>query len=351
MRGYNVNVHMKDAHKKNITISDIAQSVGVSRMTVSRVIGNNAHVKTETRQEILAVMQEYGYIPSPSARAMRSRDKLLSGKNNCFAVVFGTDTQKADEYFCEVARGVESEAAANGLCALHVHWLEDPQTSWLRIQNVCSVVGMCGVILVGQFGCEDIESISRVTPNVILLDCPRPVDASCVSIESDNVAGCELALRQLVKAGSRKPVVILGPEGHYFSEAMQAAVSCFREGFESVRVLHSDYTSQSGRQIVSDLIAGGVKFDGILANDTICIGGYRAIKTAGLSIPGDIRIVGFDNLPICEFLTPSLTSVSVDKRQLGSQAVNSLIQLVRGQNYQRNMKITINATLTKRESA
>jgi len=246
---------------------------------------------------------------------------------------------------------VESQAAANGLCALQVHWLDDPHASWLRIQSVCSVAGMCGIILVGQLGRKDIESISRVTPNVILVDCPRPAETSCVSVESDNVAGCELALQRLIEAGSRRPVVIAGPEGHYFSKAMQAAISNLRGKFETVEVLHSDYTSQAGRKIVSNLIARGVKFDGIFANDTLCLGGYRAIKTAGLSIPGDIRIVGFDDLPVCEFLTPSLTSISIDKRQLGSQAVKSLLQLVRGQSDQRNMKTTINATLIKRESA
>jgi len=342
---------MNNAYKQSVTISTIAQSVGVSRMTVSRVISNDAHVKPETRQKILAAMQELGYVPNPSARAMRSRDKLLVGQNSCFALIFGTDTQNADEFFCEVARGVESQAAANGLCALQVHWLDDAHASWLRIQSACSVAGMCGIILVGQFGREDIESIARVTPNVILVDCPRPADTLCVGVESDNVVGCELALRQLVEAGSRRPVVIAGPEEHYFSKAMQAALSNFRDEFETVEVLHSDYTSQAGMRIVGDLIARGVKFDGIFANDTLCIGVYRAIKTAGLSIPGDIRIVGFDDLPVCEFLTPSLTSVSIDKRQLGSQAVKSLLQLVRGQSEQRNMKTTINATLIKRESA
>jgi len=342
---------MNNAHKQTATISTIAQSVSVSRMTVSRVISNDTHVKPETRQKILAAMQEMGYVPNPSARAMRSRDKLLGGQNSCFALIFGTDTQNADEFFCEVARGVESQAAANGLCALQVHWLDDPHASWLRIQSVCSVAGMCGIILVGQLGRKDIESISRVTPNVILVDCPRPAETSCVSVESDNVAGCELALQRLIEAGSRRPVVIAGPEGHYFSKAMQAAISNLRGKFETVEVLHSDYTSQAGRKIVSNLIARGVKFDGIFANDTLCLGGYRAIKTAGLSIPGDIRIVGFDDLPVCEFLTPSLTSISIDKRQLGSQAVKSLLQLVRGQSDQRNMKTTINATLIKRESA
>ncbi len=342
---------MNIAHKQSVTISDIAARVGVSRMTVSRVISNDAHVKPETRKKILAVMQELGYVPSPSARAMRSCDKLLTGQNSCFALVFGTDTQNADEFFCEVARGVETQAAANGLCALQVHWLDDPHASWLRIQSVCSVVGMCGIILVGQFSREDIESISRVTPNVILVDCPRPAETLCVSVESDNVAGCELALRQLIRAGSRRPVVIAGPEEHYFSRAMQLAINNLRDEFEAVEVLYSDYTSQSGERIVCDLIGRGVKLDGIFANDTLCLGGYRAIMKAGLSIPGDIRMVGFDDLPMCEFLTPSLTSVNIDKRQLGSQAVRCLLQLVRGQADQRNIKTTINATLIKRGSA
>mgnify|MGYP000897206307 FL=1 len=344
-------VHMNDAHCQSVTISAVAQNAGVSRMTVSRVMSNDPRVLPQTRQRVLAAMQEMGYVPNPSARAMRSRDKLLAGQNSCFAVIFGTDTQNADEFFCEVARGVESQAAASGLCALQVHWLEDAHASWLRVQSACSVAGMCGVILVGQFGREDIESISRVTPNVILVDCPRPAGTSCVGIESDNVAGCELALRQLAEAGSRRPVVIAGPQGHYFSNAMQSAAGNLAGLFESVQLLHSDYSSKSGRQIVSDLIARGADFDGIFANDTLCLGAYRAIHSAGLGIPKDIRIVGFDDLPICEFLTPSLTSVSIDKRQLGREAVASLLQIVRGRCEQLNMKITVNATLIRRESA
>jgi DNA-binding LacI/PurR family transcriptional regulator len=163
--------------------------------------------------------------------------------------------------------------------------------------------------------------------------------------------GCKMALQQLIDTGSCRPVIITGPEEHYFSKVMQAAVKNLQDKFETVEMLTSDYTSQSGREIVSDLIARSVKFDGIFANDTLCLGAFRAIKTAGLKIPEDIRIVGFDDLPVCEFLTPSLTSISIDKQQLGSQAVKSLVELVRGQSDQRNTKITINATLIKRESA
>ena len=93
-----------------VSIVEVARAADVSRMTVTRVMRGDA-VKPATRQRVLDAMFALGYVPSTAARAMRSKDSLRANQARCFAMVFGGDTQKADEFFCEVTRGVEHKAA------------------------------------------------------------------------------------------------------------------------------------------------------------------------------------------------------------------------------------------------
>jgi DNA-binding LacI/PurR family transcriptional regulator len=354
MLRYHVNVHILEffvVSGEQVTILQVARRSGVSRMTVSRVLSNDSRVRPETRSRILHVMNQLGYVPNPSARAMRSGRKLQATQASCFALIFGVDTQKADEFFCEIARGVESQAAESQLSALQVHWLDNLENSWRRMQRLFSMEGLCGALLVGQFGLEDIRAVQRVTPHVVLVDCPIPEGARCAGVEADNRGGCRIALEHLHKQGARRVVVLGGPEGHYFTRAMESAAGDFRGRFDFLQVYHTDYSPRMGREVISELVKNGVSFDGVFGNDTLCIGAMRALADQGISIPADVRIVGFDDIPAGEFFKPSLTSVSVDKKKLGAQSVKSLVGMVEGDTTVCDMRVVVNAELILRESA
>jgi LacI family transcriptional regulator len=332
-----------------VSIVEVARRADVSRMTVTRVMRNDP-VKEETRKRVLESMHALGYVPSLAARAMRSRDTLRSSQSNCFALVFGVDTQKADEFFCEVTRGVEKQAAEFGLCALQVHWLEDVKDSWLRMQTVLSIDGLCGVIMAGQFHAEEIKSIQKVNPNIVIVDSPVPAGVKVPGVESDNIGGCRLALKHLLDCKVKNPVILAGPKDHYFSKAMMSALCDYRKQFESVKVFNTDYSMESARKQINQLVNDNIGFDAVFGNDTLCIGAMRALAEHGIQIPQKVRVVGFDDIPTCQFLKPSLTSIHIDKQSLGGEAVKMLVALVRDGKMSANVKLPIKAVLEKRES-
>lgn len=332
-----------------VSIVEVARRADVSRMTVTRVMRNDP-VKEETRKRVLESMQELGYVPSSAARAMRSRDTLRSSQSNCFALVFGVDTQKADEFFCEVTRGVEKQAAEFGLCALQVHWLEETRNSWLRMQTVLAIDGLCGVILAGQFQVEEIKSIQKVNPNIVIVDSPVPAGVKVPGVESDNIGGCRLALRHLLECDVKNPVILAGPKEHYFSKAMMKALCDVRKQFESVKIYNTDYSMESARKQINRLVNDNIKFDAVFGNDTLCIGAMRALAEHDIPVPYKVKVIGFDDIPACQFLKPSLTSIHIDKQSLGGEAVKMLVALVRDGEMSANVKLPIKAVLEKRES-
>jgi DNA-binding LacI/PurR family transcriptional regulator len=295
-------------------------------------------------------MRELSYIPSLAARAMRSHDTLRSSRSNCFALVFGVDTQKADEFFCEVTRGVEKQAAEFGLCALQVHWLDDAKNSWLRMQTVLSIDGLCGIILAGQFRVGEIKSIQRVNPNIVIVDSPVPHGVKVGGVESDNIGGCSLAFKHLLQRNVKNPVILAGPKGHYFSKAIMSALCEYRKKFKSVKVFNTDYSMESARNRITQLVDGDINFDAVFGNDTLCIGAMRALSEHNIPVPGKVKVVGFDDIPTCQYLCPALTSIHIDKQSLGREAVKMLVALVRDGKISGNVKLPIKAVLQKRES-
>jgi DNA-binding LacI/PurR family transcriptional regulator len=332
-----------------ISIVDVAEMADVSRMTVTRVMRNDS-VREETKNRVLKAMQKLGYVPSRAARAMRSADPLRASQATCFAMVFGLDTQKADEYFCEITRGIERQASEFGLSALQVHWQEDSAISWQRMQTVLSIDGLCGVIMVGQFTAKEIRTIKSVNSNIILVDGPAPAGLQIADIESDNLGGSELALAHLKKCGAERTIVITGPKSHYFTKAMTQGANNYKKYFKSIKIINTDYSPDAARNSIIRLLDSKVSFDAIFANDMSCVGAIKALNSRNIRIPEDVQIIGFDDIPICEYLTPSLTSISIDKQQLGRESVKGLVAMVRNKTDKKILKQKIKAKLRKRES-
>ena len=332
-----------------ISIIDVAELANVSRMTVTRVMRNDS-VRKETRQRVLDAMQKLGYVPSRAARAMRSNDPLRSSLSTCFAMVFGLDTQKADAYFAAITRGIEMAAAEVGLSPLQVHWQEDSATSWLRMQTVLSIDGLCGIIMVGEFSAKEINTIKEVNPNIILVDGPAPMGLQVSDIESDNLGGSELALKHLLKSGVKRLVIITGPKKHYFTKAMIEAAENYRDKFDFMQIINTDYSPEAAKESINKLLKSNIIFDGLFANDMSCVGAIKALREQNIRIPDDIKVIGFDDIPICKYMTPSLTSIAIDKQRLGEESVKGLVTMIRNETKGQTIKVQIKAKLCKRES-
>jgi DNA-binding LacI/PurR family transcriptional regulator len=335
----------------SVSIIEVAKKAKVSRMTITRVMRGENTVSPKTRDRVLHVMSQLSYVPSPAARAMRSKDHLRQKTSLCFALIFGSDTQLADGFFCDVARGAEEEAARHGLCPLHVHWQETFDASWPRMQSVFAIQELCGAILVGQFNEKEIKAISKQTSPVVLVDGPAPANSSVAAVESDNFAGCRMALDRLKEKDCRRILVLSGPQDHYFTQSMVSAVEASRKHFAKVDIIHTNYTAEAGYQMVREIWLANKHYDGIFGNDELAIGAIRGLTDLHVSVPGEVRVIGFDDIPHDEFVIPRLSSISIDKKHLGREAVNTMVEMTRGQAEASQIKKVIRAKLVVRESA
>jgi LacI family transcriptional regulator len=295
-------------------------------------------------------MANLGYVPSAAARSMRSKDVLRSAAGSCFALIFGADTQNADEFFCDVARGAERESVNYSLCPLQVHWQEDFNTSFPRLQTILAIAGMCGAVLAGQFSRNDIEKIQKHAKNVVVIDGPVAGDIGVASVESDNLGGCKLALNHLAQQKCRRVLVITGPRSHYFSQAMIDSVNQSSGSFECIETVEADYTIQGSSETILRLWENGKFYDGIFTNDTMALGVNYALSKLGLKIPKQVKVIGFDNIVYGECSMPPLSTIDIDKAKLGSESVKTLVEMIRGNEDSSQIKKVIPAKLIIRES-
>jgi DNA-binding LacI/PurR family transcriptional regulator len=107
---------------------------------------------------------------------------------------------------------------------------------------------------------------------------------------------------------------------------------------------------ESARERISLLIEGNIKFDAVFGNDILCVGAMRALAEHSIPVPQKVKVVGFDDIPTCQYLMPSLTSIHIDKQSLGREAVKMMVALVRDGKISANVKLPIRAVLKKRES-
>ncbi len=297
-------------------------------------------------------MKEVGYVPSLAARAMRSKDHLRATGSTCCALVFGADVKAADAFFCDVARAAEEEAAANGLCLLQSHWQDNFETSWPRLQSVFSVSGLCGAILAGQFSADQVQTIQKRTPNVVVIDGPRPAGIAVASVESDYSGGARIAMEHLVGRGAKRILVSAGPiKSHYFANALKSAADAVRGNCEQIDLVYSEQTAQSGYDIIREQIRQGKKFDGVFGNDETAIGALRALTEMKIRVPEDVKVAGFDDIAHAAFTSPPLTTVRIEKALLGSEAVKTLVEMMRGSSDSARIRRVINASLVTRQSS
>jgi LacI family transcriptional regulator len=276
-------------------------------------------------------MRELGYVPSPAARAMRCADPLISTQTKCFAMVFGVDTLKANDFFSDVSRGVEKAASKEGICPLHVHWTEDSDASWLRMQAVLSVAGLRGVLMIGEFSESDVEAVLKVNENVVFVDAPPPAGMRIPSVEFDYEGCCSMALEHLAERGAMRPLLMTGPEKHYFSKAMREAAKRNSAKFADFPIVETDFTFGAGEAVVAEALGEGIGFDAVFANDVLCMGALRALSDAKVKVPNDVKVMGFDDIPACGYLTPALSSVRLNKESLGANAVDFIVRGMRNE--------------------
>jgi DNA-binding LacI/PurR family transcriptional regulator len=303
------------------TMDDVAQRAGVSRALVSLVMHRSPKVSATSRQAVLDAAAELGYRPNLIARNLASKTThtlglLINDLNN--------------PYFPGVVDGVRAAALRSGYRVLLSSSFDDEHDDATPLDMLIDY-RVDGVILTGtRIDPSAIERAAESVPTVVV---SWPLDSHAVdTVNNDDRLGAALAVEHLVELGHREIVHIDGGEA--------ASSPLRREGYESTMrrhgldpyVLTGAYTEASGATATHELITSGHEFTAMFAgNDVSALGALDEFDAAGLSVPGDVSLVGYDNTFVAALRHVSLTSVDQDRERLGALAVETLIdRLERG---------------------
>ena len=348
---YNVGGAEPGMGKKRISSAEVAAKAGVSSMTVSRVLRGENTVRKETRDRVIAIMMDLGYVPSAAAQALRSNDGKKSASAGLFALIFGSGTESSVTFFHAITRGVERVAREFDLCPLQISLYENPQELWLRLQGLFSIHDLAGALLVGSFDPEIVTFIKDNVKNIVIVDGPAPIGEGIGSVESGNLEGSVMALDYLINAGCRRIKVITVEREHYFAKAMETAASVKRSAEVEIGVHYDCHSCEDAMNMVREAWEKGDRFDGLFTNDDFAIGALKAFRELHIRVPDMVRIVGFDDILYSAFTDPPLTSVHIDQYLLGEEAVRTLVSISRSGEKAKDIKKVIRPSMVIRESA
>ncbi|MFI5627915.1 LacI family DNA-binding transcriptional regulator [Streptomyces sp. NPDC051664] len=301
-----------------VTIADVAREAGVSKTTVSRVINAKGEVDGSTAARVREVIAQLGYVPSSGAVG------LARGSSRTVGMLVPS---LAWPWMGEVLQGVVDtvEAADYGLLLFTCNRGAE---SVERFTSQVSARAFDGLVVVEPENTLDhLTALHRGGLPIVLID-DRGHHPEFPSVVTTNHEGGASAARHLLAAGRTRPLVLTGPQ-HF--GCVRDRLDGFRTVLPTDLVVHGDFTERSGRQAVEQLLTEGAEFDSVFAhNDISAAGVLRALRAAGRSVPDDIAVVGFDDIPMAEHTEPPLTTVRQPTRQMGETAARLLLSHLGG---------------------
>lgn len=301
-----------------ITIKEVAREAGVSIATVSRVFNDSGPVNDETRRKILDVARRLRYVPHGGARS------LITSKTNTLGVLL---PDMYGEFFSEVIRGIDQAAREAGFHVLLAssHAERKEVEAALRAMRG-RVDGL--IIMHPDIDAKVLrQNLSESIP-VVLLSCEIP-GTRFLSLNIDNYSGAIEAVQHLIDHGHRRIAIIRGSADNYDAEERVRGYrdALRRAGIADTFILEGDFTERSGYCAGKKLVELPERPSAVFAsNDAMAIGALGAFREAGLKVPDDIAVIGFDDIPIAAYVNPPLTSVHVSISDLGASATEHLIR-------------------------
>jgi len=304
-----------------ITIGEIANLAGVSKTTISRVLNNKPDVDPATREKILAIIAEYNFQPNAFAKAISLQNSHYIG----LLVPHKVEYIFSNAFYTEVMRGVSTEVDACGyyllICYAHAG-------NYLDIYNQNRVEGFV-LLSPGSYHKGIIETLKA--EKVPFVSTAKVTNEEMVYVDIDNFHGGTLVMEHLISLGHRRIAYIGKPSLISSIERMnshEAVLKKYGLPCDPSLVLISDSSSiEDGYQNTQQLLNNPNRPTAIfLANDIMAVGAIKAIQEAGLRVPEDISVAGFDNIPLASYSNPPLTTVHQPAYQKGVVATQLLIQ-------------------------
>ena len=332
-----------------VSIKDTAKAASVSHSTVSRALSDSPLVKAETKARIKRLAQEMGYTPDAIARS------LVTQQTHTVGVVVTTIT---DPFVAEVVQGIEDAAHENDYAVILSSSAAEPDremaaVEMLRAKRVDSLI-----VTSSRVGALYLEHLERIGVPVVLVNNHNEQSGRYTfSVSVDNQHGGYLATHHLIEGGHRCIAYVSGPADHSDDAGRMAG---YRQALDEAHipldaalVVSGDGRLEGGERALHALIRLAEPPTAVFCyNDMTAIGLLSAARQAGLSVPGDLAVVGFDDIPFASHVTPPLTTVAQPQRDMGRQAMNMSLALIAADDSTAPFSdVTVKGKLVVRESS
>jgi DNA-binding LacI/PurR family transcriptional regulator len=321
-----------DRHGRSATVKDVARLAGVSTGLVSMALADHPRVAAATKVVVRRAAEQLDYVPNSVGRALRSR------RLGAIAIVIPHSSQHvfSHPYFVEILRGITGVANDHDLTVVlsTARDERDEEAAYLKILRSRRADG----VIVASAAMTD-PNVARLASSgypVVFLG-REPHDPRVVAVGIDDRVGADQAAEHLLAHhGCRRVAHLAGPLDHRSAadklEGYRRALHRHGVPFDAHLVVEGDYSEESGARICEELLGRGARIDGIFAaNDEMALGALQVLRDRGRHVPGDVALVGYDDIRLARVVQPALTTVHQPMAEIGRVAAERLVLMLDGQ--------------------
>ena len=325
------------------TIREIAAAAGVSTATVSRVVNGGVGVEPGLAKRVQGVIDDFGYTPNLVARGLRTQATKV------IALVIA-DIE--NPFFTSVCRGVEDAARRHDFSVMLCN-TDESATKEAGYLEILAAQSVAGVIISAASTASDVTSLTSRGISVVAIGRKLGPEIDCV--RTDSYAGARNATRHLLEYGAHRVACITGPHGVATAEER---LEGYREAMENSRITldpelieYANFREDGSYRATRRMLSLPNPPDAIfVANNRMLVGALRACREAGVEIPNQVSLVGFDDLPWADLTTPSITTLRQPTYEIGAAAARLLVERLQG-NREPGREIVFQPELVVRESS
>ena len=311
---------------KKVTMKDIAEKAGVTKATVSMVLNKkNVKISEETKRKIFKIAKEMNYIPNAIARS------LTTNKTQTIGIILPDIT---NPFFSEMARAIEDTAHKlnYNVIVCNTDSNGKKEEKYIRLLIGKLVEGI--IFITGEGDVDNLEILKRNNVSFVLVD--RYIDGNndYPGVYCLNKLGVKQGVDYLISKGKKNIAFVAG--GKKLSVSRQR-IDGYIEAMKinsidySGLIFEGDFTLEGGMKATEEIVSSNKKIDAIFySNDAMALGGLKVLKRRKIKVPEDISVIGFDNIKICSFIEPELTTISQPIYKMGKKACELLIEVIAG---------------------
>ncbi len=341
-----------------VTIRDIARICGVGTSTVSRAINNEPGIRPDTKEKIMKAIEEYHYIPNNAARNLKMTKAktvglLIKGINNSF--------------FSEMYSDFENQLKDLGYDMVLREIGDDRDTVDVAVE-MQKENRLSGLIFLGGRMVDQDKALDRLDiPYILCAVAVNVQSKNCSSVAIEDTAESIRAVDYLIKKGHKKIAICAGRESDYAISSLR--FTGYRKALKEAGIAYDsnlvystseelpEFTAEAGYQATKEFLDRFTDENGVCnppftalyaLSDLLAFGAYKAIYDAGLKIPDQISVIGFDGIEMTKYMTPALTTIRQPKKEMVEAAVKELGIAMEGA--VRNKKLLVEGTLIERDS-